>query len=215
MSELTRQHMMNMILRAVENIKANHVHLSELDAAVGDGDHGAAMLRVAEAVLKVIEENKEDSPALVLEKIGWAVMGIDGGSTGPLMGSFFAGMGQSIEGDEGLDALKLLDMFDAGFKKVQTLTKAQVGDKTMIDALVPAMARFKQAIEQGRSIPEALERSAQAALKGAESTKQMQAKFGRARNLGDRTIGHMDPGAMSVAYIFAGFRNAFEYDIKP
>lgn len=206
----TKEQVVEMILGAAESIRANHEYLSKLDSVVGDGDHGAAMLRVADAISKTIDENKNESIKPLLEKIGWSVMGVDGGSTGPLMGSFFSGMSAAVEDSDIFDGQTLCLMFEAGLRKVRTLTKAQVGDKTMIDALVPAVEKFKIAIQDGRSLPDALQQIAQASLEGAESTKNMQAKFGRSRNLGNRTIGHIDPGSMSIAYMFAGFKDVFE-----
>jgi dihydroxyacetone kinase-like protein len=199
-----------MILGAVEKIKAKHALLSKLDSATGDGDHGTAMLRVAQAIEKTIDEKKDEPLKSLVEKLGWSVMGVDGGSTGPLMGSFFTGISESMTDAATFDGGQLAAMFTEGLKKVQTITKAKVGDKTMIDALVPAVEKFQNAIEQNESVPVALEQAAAAAAEGARATKDMQAKFGRAKNLGDRTLGHADPGATSTSMIFQGFYEGFD-----
>jgi len=202
-----------MIRRSADNIKANHEMLSKLDSIIGDGDHGAAMLRVANTIDKAIEntgDTKHVKP--LLSEIGWSVMAVDGGSTGPLMGALFSGMGEAVEDSDTIDGQILSSMFNAALEKVRKLTKAQVGDKTMIDALVPAVDGFNLAIKESKSISAALEQAAEAASEGAEATKNMQAKFGRAKNMGDRTIGHIDPGAKSISLIFQGFCSALKND---
>ncbi len=205
----TNEQITRMILGAVDKIKANHVHLSKLDSATGDGDHGTAMLRVAQSIEQTIRENPADPLKDWLEKIGWAVMGVDGGSTGPLMGSFFSGMAESMADDQTITGAQMAAMFTRGLEQVRTITAAKVGDKTMIDALVPAVEAFQNAIEQNVSIATALQQAAVAADEGARATTNMQARFGRARNLGDRTLGHADPGAASTALIFQGFSEGF------
>jgi len=205
----TNEQMIRMILGAVEKIKAHHAYLSKLDSATGDGDHGTAMLRVAQSIERTIREYPVEPLKDRLEKIGWAVMGVDGGSTGPLMGSFFSGMAESLTDGQTIAGTQMAAMFTSGLEQVRTLTAAKVGDKTMIDALVPAVAAFQNAIEQNVSIPTALQQAAASAAQGAEATKNMQARFGRARNLGDRTLGHADPGATSTALIFQGFSESF------
>lgn len=200
--------MRSLLAGAAEAIKANHTHLSQLDAAVGDGDHGAAMLRVAQAISKAVE-GKGDNLKTFLSELAWAVMSTDGGSTSPLFGSLFLGMSEAVGEETVLDCSGLASMFEAGLAKVQTQTKAQVGDKTLLDALIPAVKAIREGAETNLSIEETLGKAAEAAAQGAESTKNLRAAFGRAKNLGDRTLGHADPGAMSIAYIFAGLKDAF------
>ena len=192
-----------MIGAAAERIRANHAELSKLDSATGDGDHGTAMLKAAEAADKAADENAAAAPKDMLHAVGWGVMCIDGGSTGPLLGSLFMGMSEGAGDAAELDAEALATTFEAGLAKVQKQSKAQVGDKTMMDALMPAVQALRAA--SGDGFPAMLEAAAQAAAQGAEATKEMQARFGRARNLGERTLGHVDPGARSMAYLFEGF----------
>lgn len=205
----TNEQIIKMILGAVEKIKANHTYLSKLDSATGDGDHGTAMLRVAQSIEQTIREHPADPLKDRLEKIGWTVMGVDGGSTGPLMGSFFSGMAESLADGQTIAGTQMAAMFARGLEQVRTITTAKVGDKTMIDALVPAVENFHNAIERENTVSTALQLAAAAAAEGAEATKHMQAKFGRAKNLGDRTLGHADPGATSTALIFQGFSEGF------
>ncbi len=193
-----------MLLAAVEQIRANHEMLSRLDGAIGDGDHGTSILRAMEAVAKTIAENDGTEAKPLFSAIAWAVMGCDGGSTGPLFGSFFLGLADGATDKTEFDCAGLAALFDAGITKLQKQSRAQIGDKTMMDAFLPALAAL-QAADPACGPNAALEQAAAAAAKGAETTRDMTAKFGRARNLGDRVLGHPDPGAVSVSLIFKGF----------
>ena len=191
-----------MLKGAVVKIRANQDALSKLDSATGDGDHGTAMGKAMNAVEKTIDEAKTAEIKTLLHDIGWNVMCIDGGSTGPLFGSLFMGMSEGAGDRERLDAAALAETFQAGLAKVQKQTKAKPGDKTLMDALVPAVEALAAATEG--DIEDALKSAAEAAAEGVEATADMLAKFGRARNLGERSRGHKDPGAASVAHIFQG-----------
>jgi len=196
-----------MLQAAVGQIRANHQRLSQLDAAVGDGDHGTSILRSMEAVAKAIDETPGTDLKALLAKIAWDVMDSDGGSTGPLLGSFFSGMSDALSGQTELDCVAMVAMFEGGILKVAQQSRAQVGDKTMMDAFLPALDALRAAAPAD-GIRSALQQAAQAAALGAESTKPLRAKFGRGRNLGERVIGHVDPGAVSVSLIFKGFSEA-------
>lgn len=193
-----------MLEGAVAQIRANHEMLSKLDAAVGDGDHGTTILRTMEAVSKTVKEIPGNNLKDLFSKVAWEVMSCDGGSTGPLLGSFFMGLSEGAAGKEKLDCAELVAVFAAGVAKLQKQSRAEVGDKTMMDAFLPAMATLKSA-DPAKGIKSALEQAALAAAAGAEATRAMRAKFGRARNLGDRVIGHPDPGAVSISLLFKGF----------
>lgn len=193
-----------MLLAAAGKIRANHEMLSRLDSAVGDGDHGTTILRAMEAVERTVSENAGTDLRQLLSAVAWAVMSCDGGSTGPLLGSFFMGMSEGVSDKNECDCAGLAAMFEAGITKMQKLSRAQIGDKTMMDAFLPALAALKAA-DPAHGIHSALLQAANAAAQGAEATKTMRAKFGRARNLGDRVIGHTDPGAVSVSLLFRGF----------
>jgi dihydroxyacetone kinase-like protein len=136
------------------------------------------------------------------------MMCIDGGSTGPLWGSLFVGMSTGVGEADSLDCGAVADAFEAGLAKIQKQSKAQVGDKTMMDALIPAVGAIRTAADASASINDAMSAAAQAAAEGAEATAGMQAKFGRARNLGERVIGHIDPGATSMSLLFKAFSEA-------
>ena len=196
-----------MLESAVGQIRAHHEMLSRLDAAVGDGDHGTTILRTMEAVAKAIADNPGTDLKELLTKIAWDVMNCDGGSTGPLLGSFFMGMSDAVAGKTDLDCPAVVAMFEGGIRKLAKQSRAAVGDKTMMDAFLPALDALQAAAPSG-DIRAALQQAAEAAAAGAEATRQFRAKFGRARNLGERVIGHMDPGAVSVSLIFKGFSEA-------
>jgi dihydroxyacetone kinase-like protein len=194
-----------MIRSAADKIRANRDELSKLDSDIGDGDHGMTITRAMGIAEKVIEESEKQELKGLLKDVGWGVMGVDGGATGPLLGSFLMGLGNGIGEQDAIDCPTLAAMFEAGLAGVRRQSKAQIGDKTMMDALLPAVEAIRQAADEAKSIKEALREAAEAAEKGAASTKEFQARFGRAKNLGDRTIGHQDPGATSMALIFLGF----------
>jgi dihydroxyacetone kinase-like protein len=198
------QQICRMLNAAAGQIRQHHEMLSQLDSATGDGDHGTTMLRAMEAVTKTVSETPAYDLKTLFSAIAWAVMSCDGGSTGPLLGSFFMGMSDAAAGRAELEGPALVSVFEAGVTKLLRQSRAQVGDKTMMDAFLPALAALKSA-DSARGIKAALAEAAEAAAKGAEATCHMIARFGRARNLGDRVLGHADPGAVSVSLIFKGF----------
>jgi len=194
-----------MIRAAADKIRANRDDLSKLDSAIGDGDHGMTIARAMGIAEKVIAESDKKELKGLLKDVGWGVMGVDGGATGPLLGSFLMGLGNAIDELETIDCAMLAAMFEAGLAAVRRQSKAQIGDKTLMDALLPAVDAMRRAADEGKSIREALQQAANAAENGAISTKEFKARFGRAKNLGERTIGCQDPGATSMALIFQGF----------
>lgn len=177
---------------------------SALDAVTGDGDHGTAIVSALAAVDRVAQEGT--ALKKTLHDMGFAAMCEACGSTSTLIGALFMGMGDGVETDE-LDAPATAAMFASGLANVQKQTKAALGDKTMIDALLPAVKAMQADTAHGVSAM--LEAAAAAAADGAESTRPMVARFGRAKNLGDRVVGHLDAGAVSTACMFSAFSQAF------
>jgi len=157
-----------------------------------------------DALEKGIDECSSTSIRTLLEGVAESVENIDAGSTGPLMGSLMEGMAESVGEAARIDTGLLAAIFAAGLDELLVISKAKVGDKTMVDALTPAVEALKVAASNGESVADALAKAADAAEAGAEKTKQFQARFGRARNLGQRSIGHQDPGATSMAMLFRG-----------
>ena len=201
---LTIENFKAMMNLALANIKAREEEFSKLDAIAGDGDHGTAIVTALSIIAADAQEGTE-FPAM-LNDMGMGVMMKTSGSTSSLLGALFMGMGEALEPlqvtDE-VNAAQLKAMFRGGLTGVQEQTKAKPGDKTMMDALVPAV----EAIEACESddVKTLLKAGAEAALKGAEATVDMKANFGRARNLGERSIGFADAGATSWACLFQSF----------
>ncbi len=192
-----------MLNGAVAQIRQNHEALSRLDSAVGDGDHGTTILRVMEAVAKNATEPAAAGFSEFFSKIAWAVMSCDGGSTGPLLGAFFLGLSDASAGKTEFTAEEWVATLAAGIRRLHQQSRANLGDKTMMDAFLPALDVL-QTVDLSQGLQALLAKAAEAAARGAESTQQMKARFGRARNLGDRVIGHRDPGAVSGSLILKG-----------
>lgn len=197
----------SMLVEAARCLREHCDHLSELDSVAGDGDHGTTMLRVAEQLEFAAEDASALNPGVLLSSCGWKILGVDGGASSALLGTFFKGMGEGA-GDEDPDCGELAGIFESGMNALLKQTKARAGDKTMVDALAPAVAALHAAATKGESIPAALEGAAEAARAGADSTKTLVAHYGRARLLGERTLGHADAGATSMALLFHGFSEA-------
>ena len=203
---ITSSDLSRMMAGAAARIRERHAWLSELDSIAGDGDHGASMLRAVECLEKVFSPDSAMDLKISFYQAGWNVMSTDGGASTSLIGAFFLGMSDgSAAGSLSLDRPGLASAFQAGLAAVQKQTKAQPGDKTMMDALVPAVASMQAAADAGLEIEVALQRAAQAAQTGAETTSNLTARYGRGRLLGERTRGFQDPGATSIALIFEGF----------
>lgn len=203
-----RTELSNMFNATARSISAQRNFLSELDCICGDGDHGTTMVRATSQLAAAISQDGPQSLAAVFKDAGWRILGVDGGASSALLGTFVGGMGNAAIG-ETMDCSDLACTLEAGLTAVSRQTKALVGDKTMMDALVPAVHAMRTAADLGHSISAALSEAAVAAHTGAESTRGMVAKYGRARLLGERTCGHLDAGAMSIAIIFRSFSEAF------
>ncbi|TKG91542.1 dihydroxyacetone kinase subunit L [Puteibacter caeruleilacunae] len=199
MDKLTVANFKSMIDQALADIKARADEFSALDAVCGDGDHGTAIVEALTAIQGSASQGTEFKTMLM--DMAMTSMSKSCGSTSTLIGSFFMGMSMSVAGEE-LDSEQVKAMFKSGLEGVQKNTKAMPGDKTMMDTLVPAVEAFEK---DTTDIKELFDAAAEAAAKGAESTIEMKAGFGRARNLGERSIGSADPGATSWACMFNAF----------
>ncbi len=194
-----------MFQRAALHIRENRDRLSRLDSAGGDGDHGITMTRAMDLIEKTVASSSSRTPHALIDEIAWAVMSVDGGATGPLFGSFFMAMASAAKGSEAVDGPVLARTFEAGLEGVLKRTRARVGDKTLVDALEPGVRTLAAASVAGASPADALEKAAVAAAEGAAATKHYQARFGRAKNVGEKSVGTEDPGAVSVSLLFKGF----------
>jgi phosphoenolpyruvate---glycerone phosphotransferase subunit DhaL len=177
-------------------VDANKEQLTQLDAAIGDGDHGINMQRGMSAVLGKVDATSEDIGAL-LKTVGMTLVSTVGGAGGPLYGTLFLQMGTAVSGKAELGPDDWAAALDAAIAGVQARGKAEPGDKTMIDALIPGRDALKAALAEGATFEDALRRSADAAGKGMRDTVPLVARKGRASYLGERSAGHQDPGATS------------------
>lgn len=202
--EITLVRIKRMFAEAGKQIRQEHENLSHLDSIGGDGDHGTAMLLAFEKLDEAVQENDAKAMNVWLKDAGWSVLEVGGGASTALLGTFIAGMGDAEIGDE-CGCKSLAESFHAGLRALGKQTKAKPGDKTMMDALVPAIGAFGAGAAAACTAAQAMEMAAEAARKGAESTSEMVARFGRAKFLGDKTLGSPDAGATSIALVFRGF----------
>jgi phosphoenolpyruvate---glycerone phosphotransferase subunit DhaL len=172
-------------------------YLTSLDAAIGDGDHGINMDRGFQTVLVKLAPVRDKDAGSLLKTTGMALVGSVGGAGGPLYGTFFLRAGTVLDGKSEVSGQDLVGALEAGLKGVVERGKANPNDKTMVDALTPAIERAKQSLADGAPLEEALAAAADAAEKGMKATIPLKALKGRASYLGDRSIGHQDPGATS------------------
>lgn len=182
-------------------IEREAARLTQLDAAIGDGDHGVNLTRGFAAVLDALASAEPANPQDVLVTAGRALISKVGGAAGPLYGSALRRAGKALGAAEQVEAAALGDALGAALAGVQQLGGAAEGEKTMVDALAPAVAAYTEAAEEGAGLAAATRAAADAAAKGAEATVPMQARKGRASYLGPRSVGHEDPGAASTALI--------------
>jgi dihydroxyacetone kinase-like protein len=198
MNVLTLEQMRSWILTTAAAIEKNSTLLSDLDAAIGDGDHGANMSRGFTAVAKKVEATPSTDIGALFKTVGMTLLSTVGGAAGPLYGGFFLELGKQSAGKQELDASALQSILEAGLGDIKRRGKAELGDKTMVDALTPALEAMKAA---GSDITAATRAAAQTARDAAEKTAPLLARKGRASYLGERSIGHQDPGATSTALL--------------
>jgi len=182
-------------------IAENRMELVRLDTAIGDGDHGTNMDRGMKAVVEKLEATDGDDIGALLKGVGMTLVSKVGGAAGPLYGTLFLQIGAATAGKTELEVQDWADGLDAGVKGVQARGKAVLEDKTMIDALAPAVEALKAKAAEGADLGDALRASADAAEQGRDATTPLEARKGRASYLGPRSIGHQDPGATSSALL--------------
>jgi len=200
------------ITSAAEAIEANRDHLTQLDAAIGDADHGINLSRGFTAVLAALGGQPAATPGAVLMLTGSTLISKVGGASGPLYGTAFRRAGQALGTAEEVDLPALAQALEAALAGVQQLGAAREGDKTMVDALAPATRAFAKAVAEGAAQADALAAAVAAAEEGAAATVSMEARKGRASYLGPRSVGHEDPGAASTVLILAALRDAAAQD---
>jgi dihydroxyacetone kinase-like protein len=189
------------LLTFAEEVAENRDLLTQLDSAIGDADHGANLDRGLTAVVAALEDIDGAAPGELLKTTGMTLVSSVGGASGPLYGTLFLRMSGSVGDVDSLDAAQFAAAMRAGLDGVVARGRAQAGDKTMYDALAPACDALDEAIAEGLGLGDALTRAADAAQAGRDATIPMLARKGRASYLGERSVGHQDPGATSAALL--------------
>ncbi len=184
-----------------ETIRENKELLTELDSAIGDADHGANMDRGFSAVLAKLPSVEDKDIGTILKTAGMTLVSTVGGAGGPLYGTFFMRAAMVVDNKTELTAQELADAFDAGVAGVQLRGKATAGEKTMLDALLPACQAMHETLDSGQGLNASLAAAVAAAEQGMKGTIPMLATKGRASYLGERSIGHQDPGATSSYFL--------------
>ena len=192
-------------------VHENGDHLTALDSAIGDADHGANLIRGMDAVMTALDPVPDNAGEL-LKKVGMTLVTSVGGASGPLYGTFFLRAAGAAGDATTLDGPALLAVLRAGLEGIVARGRAEAGDKTMYDALAPALDAFESALGDGSDVGAATRTAATAAAAGRDATEPMQALKGRASYLGERSIGHLDPGAASSALLVAALADTLVAD---
>lgn len=179
----------------------NKDRLSEIDSRFGDGDHGVTIGKIAGLMQKSLDVWEDDDIEKFLQDLGDSIMEIGGGSAGPLYGTMVGGLSEPLSGGNGIDGAMLKRMFAESLSAMEDITTAKVGDKTMMDALIPAAEAASKASDD---VMEILKAAAEAAEQGAVDSEQYVSRFGRARSYKEQTIGTPDAGAVSTSLFFRG-----------
>ena len=194
---VTTDDVLTCLHRMADVIDENKKHLTKLDSAIGDADHGINMDRGFKSILKKVPSVEDKDAGTILKTAGMALVSSVGGAGGPLYGTAFMQAGMAVAGKYELEAEDVLAALDSALKGVVMRGKANLGDKTMVDAITPAVDAMREALQNGADTVSALDAAATAAKQGMTDTIPMLAKKGRASYLGERSIGHQDPGATS------------------
>ena len=203
MSEIGSDEVAAMVVAVANSIADDREQLNRLDAALGDGDHGTSISAAFGLAVNSIDALEQPSPSDIWLATAKALMNGMGGASGALFGTLFLKGVSEIRGKDRLSKADLDALWQAGLAGVKARGKAEIGDKTMVDALEPATMAFTEK----NSMADAWKAAAEAALNGAESTKKLIARQGRAKYLGERGIGHQDPGATTIALMFEALDN--------
>jgi dihydroxyacetone kinase-like protein len=198
------------LVLAAASLKEQREYLTQLDAAIGDADHGTNMDRGFTAVVEKLDTSAP--PGRLLTTAGSTLVSTVGGASGPLWGTALRRAGRSLGDAEEFAAIDLADALDAALEGVVELGAAQEGDKTMVDTLSPVVRTFREQLDQGAVLEDAFAAARAAGEDGMRSTVPLQASKGRASYLGERSIGHQDPGATSTALIISALEQAIAED---
>ncbi len=194
---ITREEIITWLEACARMLAENKAYLTELDSAIGDADHGINMDRGFKKVMTQLPGVSNSDVGNILKTTGMALISSVGGAGGPLYGTFFMRAGMAVGGKHELDAEDVVKMLEAAVEGVVQRGKASLGDKTMVDALTPAVQALKEAVENGSDSIESMRLAVKAAEQGMIDTIPLVARKGRASYLGERSAGHQDPGATS------------------
>lgn len=194
---VTKEQILQWLQAFAADIEQNKQYLTELDAAIGDADHGINMDRGFKKAIAQLPGVADKDIGTILKTVSMALISNIGGASGPLYGTFFLRASTAVVDKQELTGEDVADLLQAGLDGVRQRGKAQLGDKTMVDALFPAVAIFQQAISEGKNTLEAMQQAVATAEQAMKDTSSMIAKKGRASYLGERSVGHQDPGATS------------------
>jgi dihydroxyacetone kinase-like protein len=206
---ITHDDIIAWVRRFAAVVAENKPYLTELDSAIGDADHGINMDRGFSAVVGKLDGIAGGDIGQTLRTVGTTLVSTVGGASGPLYGMFFMQMGGAVAGKGSLTAEEFATAFEAGLGGVLRIGKAEPGDKTMVDALIPARDALRAAIADGASAGDAVSRMADAAEQGMLATVPLVARKGRASYLGERSAGHQDPGATSTHFLLRSAAEVF------
>lgn len=202
---LSKDYFLRVIKDLAAMVEEQRDYLTALDGAIGDSDHGINLTIGFREVMRKLPEWEDENLSSLFKKVGMVLLGKVGGASGPLYGGFLMKFGEPANNQDEVTFDVLLPMFTKGVEIIQSRGKASVGDKTMLDTLVPAVQALEEAISQEMEPVEAFEKCVEAARVGRDSTIPLIAKKGRAMRLGERAIGHLDPGATSSHLILSVF----------
>jgi len=211
-AEISRETIVAWLHRYAADVAENRDRLTDLDGPIGDHDHGINMNRGFCAVAESLADVGDASNESVLKNVGMTLIKTVGGASGPLYGTVFLRMATTTSGKALLTAQDVGEMLRAGRQGIVDRGKAEVGDATMLDAWDPAVAAYGESVNAGQDLPAALEVADKAAEQGAQSTVPLVARKGRASYLGERGIGHQDPGATSSAMLFHALKISVQGD---
>lgn len=206
LQSITKKDLVGLLEAIYRKIDENRDYLSKLDTEIGDGDHGFSIANGFKHIYDNLEIFAKDGIGDLLKRCGFEIIKVVGGASGAVFGTFFTGQAsyysKNLSGKESLNLEDITHMLGEAMEQIKKRGNAEAGDKTMIDAFEPALNELYKSVEDGLSLSEAFEKAAEKAKEGAESTKSMVAKCGRAKYVGERGVGFIDPGSMSTALIF-------------
>lgn len=200
--QITSEHILRFLENVAATIKEQRDYLTQLDSAIGDSDHGVNLDRGFSAVVTKLPTVADKDIGTILKTVGTTLVSTVGGASGPLYGTAFLRAGMATADRFELSADDLVVALQAALEGIQARGKAQRGEKTMVDAIAPGIDRLREALAAGDELISALQQACEATRQGMEATIPMLATKGRASYLGERSIGHQDPGATS-AYLIA------------